>query len=239
MAVLGANPARIIPAWRAFADDAAGRPMRGIGEPIWAGRRPVEVAEGQFHEALLNLSPAGDTPLWLVCPYDADALDPAVIDEALRSHPFHTDGDTGTEGMDLDYAGEAHALDLFSAPLPEPAGRVTQLDTDTAAGMATELLRQADAVGLPALSSARLATAVDAVTSSAAGEVSVRLWQEQGTLVCQIDDTVAVLDPLVGRSSTLAVQGPERGIRIANELCDLVQVRSGAAGTSVRLHSWL
>jgi len=33
--------------------------------------------------------------------------------------------------------------------------------------------------------------------------------------------------------------GPERGIRLANELCDLVQVRSGAAGTAVRLHSWL
>ncbi len=96
MALLGANPARIIPAWQAFADDAGGRPIRGVGEPIWAGRRPVEVAEGQFHEALLNLSPEGDTPLWLVCPYDADALDPAVIEEAFRSHPFHTDSDAGS-----------------------------------------------------------------------------------------------------------------------------------------------
>jgi len=40
---LGRNPARIIPAWREFLDESApeGRPVRGIGEPIWpvAARR--------------------------------------------------------------------------------------------------------------------------------------------------------------------------------------------------------
>ena len=36
MTELGANPARIIPAWRRFAEEhaAGGRPVRGIGEPI-------------------------------------------------------------------------------------------------------------------------------------------------------------------------------------------------------------
>ena len=38
---LGANPARIIPAWQEFVAEhaAPGRRVRGIGEPIWAGRR--------------------------------------------------------------------------------------------------------------------------------------------------------------------------------------------------------
>ena len=38
MAEIGRNPARIIPAWRAFIEEhgAGGRPVRGIGEPIWA-----------------------------------------------------------------------------------------------------------------------------------------------------------------------------------------------------------
>src|SRR6478735_10173489 len=34
---VGANPARIIPAWRRFLDEHArdGQPARGVGEPIW------------------------------------------------------------------------------------------------------------------------------------------------------------------------------------------------------------
>src|SRR4051812_28437618 len=41
MSQLGRNPARILPAWREFVDRAGadGHPVRGIGEPIWAGRR--------------------------------------------------------------------------------------------------------------------------------------------------------------------------------------------------------
>src|SRR3954451_8296504 len=40
MAEVGANPARIIPAWRDFLDatPGRGRPRRGMGEPIWADR---------------------------------------------------------------------------------------------------------------------------------------------------------------------------------------------------------
>src|SRR5687767_7957173 len=39
IAEVGANPARIIPAWRRFVDRFAGQRvgLRGIGEPIWAG----------------------------------------------------------------------------------------------------------------------------------------------------------------------------------------------------------
>ena len=33
--------------------------MRGIGEPIWADRRPDELDECQLHESLINLAFAG------------------------------------------------------------------------------------------------------------------------------------------------------------------------------------
>ena len=46
-------------------------------------------------------------------------------------------------------------------------------------------------------------------------------------------------DPLVGRRTP----GPEdergRGLWLANALADLVQVRSGPDGTTVRVHAWL
>src|SRR3712207_5794849 len=35
MREVGANPARIIPAWRDFAAEHAGRRLRGVGEPVW------------------------------------------------------------------------------------------------------------------------------------------------------------------------------------------------------------
>src|SRR5947209_15693920 len=71
MEEVGANPARIIPAWRRFVDDQSmtGRRMRGIGEPIWAGRSPDELVECQHHESLLNLAFAGAPAFHLLCPY--------------------------------------------------------------------------------------------------------------------------------------------------------------------------
>ena len=72
MAELGANPARIIPAWQEFVDANAGRPMRGIGEPIWADRSPTELVECQCHEALLNVAFADASDFHLICPYDTE-----------------------------------------------------------------------------------------------------------------------------------------------------------------------
>ena len=80
MTTVGRNPARIIPAWREFLDLHAtdGRPVRGIGEPIWPARTPAELEECQRHEALLNVAFAESSPWWLMCPYDVDALGPRL-----------------------------------------------------------------------------------------------------------------------------------------------------------------
>ena len=81
MAEVGANPARIIPAWQEFLSGHGepGRRMRGIGEPIWADRSPAELVECERHEALLNVAFA-DPSFWLLCPYDTGALAPEVIE---------------------------------------------------------------------------------------------------------------------------------------------------------------
>jgi hypothetical protein len=67
--------------------------------------------------------------------------------------------------------------------------------------------------------------------------VQIRLWLSEDAMVCEVDDRGLVDDPLIGRASSLRPQSRERGIRLANELCDLVQVRSNASGTTVRVHS--
>jgi hypothetical protein len=89
MTDIGANPARIIPAWEDFVARYASpdHRLRGIGEPIWAERSPAELAECERHEALLNVAFA-DPAFTLLCPYDTDALSGEVIEEARRNHPY-------------------------------------------------------------------------------------------------------------------------------------------------------
>src|SRR3954451_16267429 len=71
MGETGRNPGRIISAWTDFAAGhlAAGRTMRGVGEPICAGRSSEELVERQHHESLLNLAFAGADNFRLICPY--------------------------------------------------------------------------------------------------------------------------------------------------------------------------
>ena len=90
MAEEGRNPGRIISAWNDYAAGylADGRLLRGVGEPIWAGRGPDEMIECQLHESLLNLAFCDADGFRLLCPYDTDALPADVIDEARRSHPL-------------------------------------------------------------------------------------------------------------------------------------------------------
>lgn len=251
MAELGANPASIIPAWRDFVTGTHGRPVRGVGEPIWAGRRTVEIVESQLHEALLNVAVDADTPLWLLCPYDITALDPAILDEAQRSHPFLVGAKvSGTTGMSVvSVAADAdftpHARELFAAELPEPVESPVTTMGQARAGsdVATLVFDAATAAGLPAQRSAKLAAAVDEVanagTRNSGAAVSIRLWQDQAALVCEVGDHGTIDDLLVGRGAALSTRSRDRGIRLANELCDLVQVRSNSSGTTVRMHSWL
>src|SRR5712692_5774294 len=120
MADVGLNPARIIPAWRAFVDErsAGDRRLRGIGEPIWSGRTAAELVECQRHESLLNLAFESGRGWSLLCPYDVDSLDRSVIDEARASHPFvRKDGRTRISRR---YRGTDVAASPFEEPLPEP-----------------------------------------------------------------------------------------------------------------------
>ena len=52
MAVLGRNPARIIPAICRFTDSRHPRRTRFVDEPVWAGRSLAETTEATRHEAL-------------------------------------------------------------------------------------------------------------------------------------------------------------------------------------------
>jgi hypothetical protein len=87
MAVLGRNPARIIPAVRAFMDQHPGQRIRCVDEPAWPGRSGEEAREVTRHEALVNQAFTG-TAATVLCPYDSRRLAPSVISEAGGTHPY-------------------------------------------------------------------------------------------------------------------------------------------------------
>jgi hypothetical protein len=55
-------------------------------------------------------------------------------------------------------------------------------------------------------------------------------------LLCQIDGGGRIEDPLAGRRAPPADAHHGWGLLLANSLCDLVEIRSGPGGTTVRLH---
>lgn len=61
------------------------------------------------------------------------------------------------------------------------------------------------------------------------------VWLEPGALVFEARDDGCIGEPLVGRVRPTPTQDGGRGLWMANQLCDLVQVRSGSSGTSMRL----
>jgi len=243
MTELGRNPARIIPAWQNFLDECSGfgRPARGIGEPIWPGRRPEEISECQLHEALLNLSVDPDLPFWLICPYDSEHLDDQVLAEAGRSHPALAT--VATYQGSADYRGQAHAEELFTAELPAVGG----LSAGTVVTNRESLQASAEYVSLQAASAdlwshkiIRLTNAVRALTVSGlrrgADRVHIKLWNQPGVLICDVTDDTVIDDLLIGRRAPR--QAGQDPVWRANQECDLVQARSSKSGTTVRLHMW-
>jgi anti-sigma regulatory factor (Ser/Thr protein kinase) len=241
MEVVGRNPARIIPAWNRFVADHAnnGGGMRGIGEPIWAGRSPSELAECQLHESLINLAFAAADDFRLICPYDTSALPDDVIEEARRSHPVLSQG--GAEDVSHDYRGIDRVAARFAEPLSKPPADAEKLTvTVHALRDARRLVRaRAHDAGL-AERSDDFVLAVNEVLSNslhhAREDGVLRVWEDPDGLVCEIRDGGHILQPLVGREEPPAGQVGGQGIWLVNLVCDLVQVRSSAGGSTVRMH---
>lgn len=237
---LAHNPATIIPALQGLLEGCcgSGRPARGIGEPVWPGLGPEETREAQLNEALLNLAIDPDLPFWLVCPYDAEHLDPAVLDDVGRSHPVIATA-TSYAGSGS-YRGHDHARALFTADLPDLGGPDADLRVaDTTLDLAAEQVTlRAAASDLLSDQVVRLSDVVRGlvVESGRRGATSARLrwWDEPRQLVCEIFDLTTIEDFLVGRRPPTSPRPDPYWI--ANQVCDLVQVRSSAHGTTVRLH---
>jgi anti-sigma regulatory factor (Ser/Thr protein kinase) len=241
MAGVGTNPAAIISAWDDFvsANAAEGLRMRGIGEPVWAGRTDAELTECLNHEALLNLAFADASGFWLVCPYDVDTLPADVVDDARRTHPLVIED--GTEIASPVYGAEEIAAAMFDEPLEDPPGSAYEVafDQDSLPAMRAFVGELALDAGILGARRDDLLLAVNELATNSirhgGGEGVLRVWHEGFSLVCEVSDRGRIEPPLTGRFRPPAGGLSGYGLWLVNQVCDLVQVRAAGGGNAVRM----
>jgi anti-sigma regulatory factor (Ser/Thr protein kinase) len=242
MEELGRNPVRIIPAWRQFVDEHGGqdRPVRGIGEPVWPEREAAAIEECQRHESLLNHA-FWDGPGWrLLCPYDTTGLADDVLAAAHLSHACVS----GNGASEEDAAGaslDPDSVAPFAGALPARPAHATTFGFERAVLHDARAFAAAEATrhGLSSERRFDLVAAVGELTANSVvhggGRGVLSAWREDGALVLEVEDSGVIEEPLTGRLRPAPTQGGGRGLWMVNHLCDLVQIRSGPAGTAVRL----
>jgi anti-sigma regulatory factor (Ser/Thr protein kinase) len=240
MTPLGRNPARIIPVWRQFVAAAApARAMRGIGEPAWPGRSDAEFIECDHHESLLNRAFAEAAGFTLLCPYDAAGLPGEVLEGARRNHPRLIE-DGRRQGSDA-YLHPDVAPAPLKAALPPPATEPVQMAfrSDDLAAIRRLVGERAESAGLDPSRQTDLVFSVNELAANSirhgGGAGTVRVWRDDLGLHSEVLDAGTIDDPLAGRARPSASQENGRGLWLVNQLCDLVQLRSGPAGTVARV----
>jgi anti-sigma regulatory factor (Ser/Thr protein kinase) len=245
MALVGRNPGRIVSAIWEFMMRHAGRRVRIVGEPIWPGRSAAEITEAMTSEAMLNLALAS-SEVAMLCPYDVSRLAPGVADCVGLTHPMVRSAGRSEPSAEFEtgYLPRAAARPLT----PPPASAERFPYTRDLRAVRDVVAAHAERAGLDEDRTADLVLAVGEVAANtvrhAPGDGLLQIWQA-GTestdtrlpgaeLICQITDAGQITDPLAGRRSPAETGG--LGLWVVHQLCDLVELRTGERGTTVRMH---
>jgi anti-sigma regulatory factor (Ser/Thr protein kinase) len=186
---------------------------------------------------LLNIAFAPGQRWSLLCPYDAGSLDAEVLDKVGHSHRRVCRHGHWEESASFDASP-----DCFSGELSPPAAssEVVSFGIGELAEVRSRVAAAAARAGMDQLGVADLVTATSELAANSVmhggGSGTLRLWQEDDMLLAEVEDGGLIEEPLVGRLRPGIKQEGGRGLWLANQLCDLVQIRSGAHGTVVRLH---
>jgi anti-sigma regulatory factor (Ser/Thr protein kinase) len=240
MGAAGRNPGRIIGGvLRAFVAEHGGRPVRIIGEPIWAGRSDDEYPACAEHEALINVALA-DTSAYVLCPYDVQHLGRSVLTDATRTHPTLNSG--GERWESPGYTDPLAVAAWFDRPLTPapPDADVLVIGPSTGPGTARRFVHSyAERKGMRPERIADLRSAVQEMVVNtllhAGGSGLLTIWTADGHVVCQVQDGGRITDPLAGRRPPEPHEAGH-GLYAVHQLCDLVRVHRRRDGTVVRIH---
>jgi len=238
------HPVRALAALDRAARAAAqhGQRLRMIGEPICVARTASQIREWAGHESLVNAAVATGNAM-LVCSYDTRLVDPDVVATVARTHPeLLVNGDPCPSQAYTDpVIFNAERLRLPLPELPPPALWLRFQRTDQLATMRAFVSSHATAAGAAARPIEHFVQAVNEVTTNViehgGGSGVLQIWTGPDALVCEVSDTGAGLrDPLAGYLPPAVNRPRGRGLWLARQFSDLVEVHSDSGGTAVRLH---
>jgi anti-sigma regulatory factor (Ser/Thr protein kinase) len=164
----------------------------------------------------------------------------AALVDAERTHPRVIRD--GVESASPAYEGACvpTGCDQQLAPPPPDATRL-RFGLESLAGARLLVGEHARAAGLSGQRAEDLVVAINELATNAVrhadGGGTLHVWNRPDRLVRQVQDTGRISDPRVGRRNPVPHVAGGLGLWTVNQLCDLVEVRSGEAGTTVRVHT--
>jgi anti-sigma regulatory factor (Ser/Thr protein kinase) len=237
-----AGPGRTLRAYKDYVDrhNGSGRGVTIVGEPVWAGLSAAAVREWARYESLINVAFAGAATR-ILCPYDARVVPEAVLEHAECSHPIITSGlESRPSSRFLEPAAFFELLDREPLEAADPT--TSALDVTADLGRVRRFVRSTVArAGLRGERAADLALAVHELAANALRHgrmpVELRIWSARDAVVAEIADSGGGLrDRFAGHLEPEPAAPGGRGLWMARQLCDVVEVRSTDAGTVVRVH---
>jgi anti-sigma regulatory factor (Ser/Thr protein kinase) len=235
MTLAGDNPGRIIGVWRDFLDGCGG-PARGIGEPVFVGRDPDQIEECRRHERLLDIA-FGGRQFLILCPYDAATLDGCILDDARAAHSVVLEA--GGRTSSPTFRADEPLVDPFRGSLPPAPAASAELDfgRDDLALVRRFVGDQAARAGADGDITADIVLATDEIATNyvvhGGSGATIRCWTDRDRFVCEVQGSGTIRDPLAGLIRPEPDRPGGRGLWLANQLCDLVQIRNTGEDTSV------
>jgi anti-sigma regulatory factor (Ser/Thr protein kinase) len=231
------NPSCLLPMIEEWVASHDGR-ARVVSEVVWPGRSRAEAIEALRHEALVNHALAGSGAT-VMSPFDAQHLDEDILAGVEMTHPTVVEGGQRRAGTSYTDPLSTAFGELW--PLENPAGPVSEHRLH---GSLMELRRAIAAdPALGSLSAERRSDLVFAINEAASNAVKhgnetcvTRIWHEGDEVVTEVSSHSGIQDVMAGRRRPAADALEGRGLWLINQLCDLVELRSGRSGTTLRMH---
>lgn len=208
--------------------------LRVVGE-VEFGPTEIDHAEWTRYESVLNTAFASRSA-WIVCPYDTRRLPAHVVEDARVTHPNNI------------HRGSRHSSDSFdpvahttALPLPVNGRLLEELKVNGSLRPVRELVeRVSEEAGLLRERAEEICLVVNEIATNAIlhGQppVRVRAWDDDPTILFEVTDTGSgPNDPLQGFIPPDPGQLDGKGLWLARQLADRLEIATSAEGTSVRI----